>query len=115
MKLIATLPYNEINFVWVSNHYDVHISGLCKMGNTLFYFKTINYESYFENDKELMCEVYMLSTTEEIKWKLRKFFFEQMVGYHWSYPKRKNNHFHYRKPEWLYKRLFWLYYVIKKL
>jgi hypothetical protein len=111
MRHIATLPYDELNFVWVNNHYDVHISGLCRLGFSLFYFKTINHDS----DEELMCEVYMLSWSEEIKWKLKKFFFEQMVGYHWSYPQRKNNHFHYRKPEWLYKRLFWLYYTIKKL
>jgi len=110
MRHIATLPYDDIDFVWVSNHYDVHISGLCRLGFSLFYFKTINHDS----DEELMCDVYMLSTTEEIKWRLKKFFFEQMVGYHWSYPKRKNNHFHYRKPEWLYKFLFKLYYTIKK-
>lgn len=111
MRHIATLSYDDIDFVWVNNHYDVHISGLCRLGFSLFYFKTINHDS----DDELMCEVYMLSWSEEIKWKLKKFFFEQMVGYHWSYPQRKNNHFHYRKPVWLYKRLFWLYYTIKKL
>ena len=111
MKHIATLPYDEIDFVWVSNHYDVHISGLCKLGFSLFYFKSINHDS----DEELMCEIWMLSFIEEIRWKLKKFFFEQMVGYHWSYPKRKNSHFHYRKPEWLYKLLFKLYYTIKKL
>ncbi len=115
MKLIATLPYEEIDFVWISNHYDVHMSGLCKMGNTLFYFGTI-YNGTFEEDEELMCDVYMLSFMEEMRWRLRKFFFERMVGYHWSYPKRKNSHFHYRKPEWLYKILFKLYYsVIKKI
>lgn len=110
MRLIATLSYDDIDFVWVNNHYDVHISGLCKLGFSLFYFKTINHDS----DEELMCEVYMLSTVEEIKWKLKKFFFEQMVGYHWTYPKRKNSHFHYRKPEWLYMILFKLYYKIKR-
>jgi hypothetical protein len=110
MRLIATLSYDDIDFVWVNNHYDVHISGLCKLGFSLFYFKTINHDS----DEELMCEVYMLSTIEEIKWKLKKFFFEQMVGYHWTCPKRKNSHFHYRKPEWLYKILFKLYYKIKR-
>jgi len=112
MRHIATLPYDEVNFVWVSSHYDVHLSGLCKMGNTLFYFKTINHESYFEDDEELMCEIYNLTFCESIKWKLKKFFFEQMVGYHWSYP-TKRSHFYYRKPEWLYKRLFWLYYKVK--
>lgn len=113
MRHIATLPYDEIKFVWVSSHYDVHLSGLCKMGNTLFYFKTINHEEYFEEDQELMCEIYDLLFTENIKWRLRKFFFEQMVGYLWSYP-TKRSHFYYRKPKWLYKGLFWLYYKIKR-
>jgi hypothetical protein len=62
-----------------------------------------------------MCEIYDLTFWEDVRWRLKKFFFEQMVGYHWSYPKRKNSHFHYRKPEWLYKILFKLYYTIKKL
>lgn len=110
MRHIATLSYDELTFVWVNNHYDVHLSGLCKLGFSLFYFKTINYDS----DEELMCEVYMLSTKEEIRWRLKKFFFEQMVGYHWSYP-IKHSHFYYRKPKWLYKILFKLYYKIKKI
>jgi hypothetical protein len=114
MKHFATLPYDEIDFVWVGNHYDVHLSGLCKMGNTLFYFKTINYEDLYDDDKDLMCEIYDLTFWEDVRWRLKKFFFEQMVGHHWSYPKRKNSHFHYRKPQWLYKFLFKLYYTIKK-
>lgn len=112
MKLIVTLPYEEVDFVWISNHYDIHMSGLCKMGNTLFWFKTINPE---DDDEQLKCDIFMLSFWEEMRLRARKFFFEQMVGYHWSYPKRKNSHFHYRKPQWLYKILFKLYYIIKRL
>jgi hypothetical protein len=114
MRHIATLPYDEINFVWIQGHYDVHLLGLCKLGNTLFYFKTINVDDYYDG-KELMCDVYMLSSLEEIKWRLKKFFFEQMVGYHWSYPKRNNKGYYIRKPKWLYKFLFKLYYSLKKL
>ena len=111
MKLIAKLPYEEIDFVWISTHYDIHLSGLCKMGNTLFWFETINYE-----EGDLKCNVYMLSFWEEIKLRLRKFFFEKMVGYHWSYPQRKEwARFYYRRPIWLSKFLFKLYYKIKKI
>jgi len=110
MTRIATISYKDINFVWISNHYDIHINGLCKMGNSLFWFQTINPE-----EDELKCDIYMLSFWEEIKLRTRKFLFEQMVGYHWTYPHRKNSYFHYRKPEWLYKRLFKLYYKLKKL
>jgi hypothetical protein len=114
MRHIATLSYDDIDFVWVESHYDVHLSGLCKLGFTLFYFKTINVEESYDDDNGLMCEVYMLSLFEEIRWKLKKFFFERMVGYHWSYPQRKEwARFHYRKPVWLSKILVKLYYKIK--
>jgi hypothetical protein len=115
MKHIATLRYDELKFVWIQCHYDIHLYGLCKMGTTLFYFKTINHEDYYDNDKEVMCEIYDLTFWENVRWRLKKFFFEQMVGYHWSYPKRKNSHFYYRKPQWLYKLLFKLYYAIKNI
>lgn len=116
MRHIATLNYHELDFVWISSHYDVHLSGLCKMGNTLFWFETINAHEFFEEDKPLKCKVFMLSFWEEIKLRMRKFFFEQMVGYHWTYPQRKNwARFYYRKPVWLNKLLFSLYYKIKKI
>ena len=115
MRRIATLPYDEIKFVWINNHYDVHLSGLCKLGNTLFYFKTVNHEDYYEDDTELMCDLFDLTLYEEMKWRMRKFLFEQMVGHHWSYPKRNNKGFYLRKPRWLYRLLFTLYYTIKKL
>ena len=109
MRRIATLPYNELSFVFISNHYDVHISGLCEMGGTYFYFKTIDPEA-----DELRCEVWDLTFKEDIKWRLKKFLFEQMVGYHYSYPQRKKGYsFYYRKPVWLYKILFKLYYKLK--
>jgi hypothetical protein len=108
MRHIATLPYDEVDFVWVSNHYDIHLSGLCKMGNTLFWFKT-------KIEGEVECDIYMLSFLEEIRFRLRKFFFERMVGYHWSYPQRKEwARFYYRKPVWLSKILIKLYYGLKK-
>lgn len=111
MKRIATLPYDEVDFVWISNHYDVHLSGLCKMGNTLFWFKT-NIEGDYD---KVECDIYMLSFWEEIKFRLRKFLFEQMVGCHWSYPQRKEwARFYYRKPVWLSKILIKLYYRLKK-
>jgi len=110
MKKIATIPYEEVDFVWISNHFDVHISGLCRMGNTLFAFQTLN---PWEDDLE--CEIYMLNPWDEFKWRARKFFFEQMVGYHWTYPHRKRGDaFYYRNPQWLYKILLKLYYELKK-
>lgn len=111
MKHIVTLPYDEVDFVWVSNHYDVHLSGLCRMGNTLFWFET-----KIEGDYEkITCDIFMLSFWEEMKLKFRKFSFERMVGTHWSYDKKNKTVFHYRKPQWLSKLLFKLYYIIRRL
>ena len=116
MIRLATIPYEEVDFVWISSHYDVHLSGLCKMGNTLLWFSTKNYEDLYDEDKELMCDVYLLTFWEEVRLRLRKFFFEKMVGYHWSYPQRKEwARFYYRRPIWLSKFLFKLYYKIKKI
>lgn len=111
MKQIATLPYDEVNFVWVTKHWDVHLSGLCKMSNTLFWFETRILDDY----DNIVCDIFMLSFWEEVRLRLRKFFFEQMVGNHWSYDKKNKNNFYYRKPKWLSKLLFSLYYNIKKL
>lgn len=111
MKHITTLPYDEVDFVWVSNHYNVHLSGLCKMGNTLFWFETRILDDY----ENIECDIYMLSFWEEMKLRFRKFSFERMVGNHWSYDKKNKTNFYYRKPQWLSKILFKLYYLIKKL
>ena len=113
MKHIATLPYDEIDFVWITDHYDIHLSGLCKMGNTLFWFETETKGKH----KKLNCKIFMLTFWEDIKLRIKKFLFEQMVGFHYSYypdPDKKLKGFYYRKPEWLYKRLFKLYYKIRK-
>jgi hypothetical protein len=112
MKKIATIPYDDVEFVWVSNHYDVHLSGLCKMGNTLFWFQTRILDDY----DNIECDIYMLSFWEEMKLRFRKFSFERMVGFHWSYPQRKEwAQFYYKKPIWLNKLLFKLYYLIRKI
>lgn len=113
MKHIATIPYDEVDFVWISDHYDIHLSGLCKMANTFFWFETI-VNSY---NVDVKCNIYMLSFWEEIIFKTRKLLFEQMVGFHWSYypdVDKPLKGFYYRKPQWLHKRLFKLYYKIKK-
>lgn len=111
MKKIATLPYEDVKFVWVASHYDFHLKGLCEMGRTLFWFET-----QIEGDYEkVTCDIYMLSFWDEIKLRFRKFRFEQMVGYHWTYPNRKNKGFYYRKPVWLYKFLFKLHYSLKRI
>lgn len=65
--------------------------------------------------EETYVKIYDLKFIEKIKWLWRKFLFEKMIGYHYSYDdnKKRGKGFHYRKPQWLYKRLLWLYYWMK--
>jgi hypothetical protein len=38
----ALLPYDELTFVWVREHYDVHLAGLCRFKGKLCRFATLN-------------------------------------------------------------------------
>ncbi len=122
MKLITSIPYQDVNFIWISDHWDWHLHGTCYHNNQLCEFKTI--EGVFDFDEEnedwiekipTMCEIYSLTYLEKLQWKWRQFQFEQCVGYHWTYPYRKAGErpFYYRKPKWLYKFIFKIYYGIQ--
>ena len=114
MTLVDTIPYNQMDFVWVSNHYDIHLSGLCKHKENLCWFVTEGLDKYDEeNDEWVMpnCNIYSLTLSEKIKLKWRQKRFEWMVGYHWTYPYRKQGAgFHIRKPKWLFSWLFKRFY-----
>lgn len=113
MKLINTIPYGQTKFKWVSNHYDLHLQGLCTYNGKTCYFQTLEGDWDEEKDEwnESFCEIYKLSLREKWKWFWRQKKFEWMVGYHWTYPFRKQGRFfYYRKPVWLYKYLFRLFY-----
>jgi len=110
---LAIIPYSQVKFRWVSAHYDVHLKGTCIYGGELCRFKTdIIYDDDFSN---VNVKIFRLNFIEKIQWRIRQFLFEQCVGYHWSYINNKRgSSFYYRKPEWLYKILFKLYYKMKK-
>ena len=38
---ITTINYDEVDFVWIQNHWDIHLSGLCNYKGNLCEFKTI--------------------------------------------------------------------------
>jgi hypothetical protein len=122
MEKIAEVDYNDLEFVWVSSHYDVHLAGLCRYQGQLCKFTTDmqdnpnwdrerarNDDDYEEDLYILTCTVYKLSFVEKLKELYSKKKFEWCVGYHWSYPDRGN--FYIRKPKWLFRALFnWHYY-----
>lgn len=128
-----SIKYEDMDFVWISNHYDVHWEGLCRVDGKLCKFKThdeTNYEAmknscpYCGNDesddidtctceayKTLMCEIIPLSVLGKIAALYKKKMFEICVGYHWSYPNRKQGvRFNVSKKDSI---LFKLYYFFK--
>lgn len=84
------IPYKKVNFLWITNHYDVHLSGLCVINNKICLFNTIvdydtgEYDSY----DDLMCKITQLTFLEKLKFLFEKWLFELCVGTHWTYPDR---------------------------
>lgn len=108
-NLIKTLPYDQVDFRWISNHYDVHLSGTCMYNNRLCRF-----ENKSSDQDDMYVDIYRLNFIESMKWYWKQWIFEKCVGYHWTYPYRKVGvYFYYRKPKFLYKWLFNLYYKTK--
>ena len=102
-KIIAFIPYSKVVIIWVSNYYDLALSGICCYNKKLCRFET-NYET-------MEVSIYNLTIIEKIKWKKRQKLFEWCIGYHWTYPYRKQGHkFYYRWPKWFWKIIFKLYY-----
>lgn len=97
------IDYRHMAFVWVSNHYDVHLSGLCRVGGELMRFTTIEHHSFA---RRLRCHVFRMGRKEKLRWWLRKRIFEICVGYHWTYPHRGQGvRYYIRSPRWLYRLL----------
>jgi hypothetical protein len=113
---IAIIPYNEVNFKFVEDHYDFNLSGTCVYNHELCEFEAQDPEYNEELDEygEIYVEIYELTMLEQLKWLWTQFKFEQCVGYHWSYPQREQGYkFHIRNPKWLYKWLLERYYKTK--
>lgn len=115
--LIKTIPYDDVDFRFISNHWDIHLEGSCIYNNELCQFNTIYPDWNEEKDtwEETFTEIYKLDWRGKLNWICRQWIFEKCVGYHWSYKeKKRGKDFHYRKPQWLYKRIFSWYYSVNK-
>lgn len=116
-NLIATIPYKEVKFKWVSTHYDVHLNGTCIYNGELCEFenKYPDYNEEIDEFEEMQVKIYQLDLLNKLKWIKSQLVFEKCVGYHWSYDNNKRGKsFHYRNPEWFYKLLFNWFYKLKK-
>jgi len=108
---VIRVKYENVNYFFVTNHYDIHLSGLAKMNGKLYYFKIPKGYSW---DKLLYklpkMHLYPLSLKEKILFLTMKRMFEFCVSKSWSYPvktQEPNN-----RPHWFQKILFNLYYKI---
>jgi hypothetical protein len=111
MELITTIPYEEVDFNFITNHYDVHLHGTCVYKGDLCAFYT--HREYSDESDEIIeiVSIYKLTFIEKLRWELKQMLFEICIGTHWSYvngtPKGK---YHERNPKWLYTLLFKIYY-----
>jgi hypothetical protein len=112
-KPITTLPYNEVKFKFITNHYDYHLDGSCIYENSICKF-SCEYPQWNEDIDdydEALVNIYKLSFFEKLKYIWKQWLFEKCVGYHYSYKNGKRGKgFYYRNPEWLYVWIFNIYY-----
>ena len=111
--MIARIPYEHMNWVWISSFWDVPLRGLCKYNGKLCRFQGFG---WVYGKKMSRYHIIRLSTISKTIWIIRKFLFEFMVGKHWSsYPdgvKYKHKRFltgAYYIPfsiKWRFRRLF---------
>jgi hypothetical protein len=106
MKVIEKNTKDIGEIVFVSTYYDGPLEGLTKYKGQLCKFTCVE-----DDDQYFYYDLYSLTAWEKIKelWKKKKF--ELCIGYHWSYKNGKRlSEFHFRKPQWLYKWLFRMYF-----
>lgn len=103
-QVIGVLPYNEVDFIWVSNYWNGNLTGTCLYNGLLSEFRSVLNDC----DEITEVEIFYLTFIKRIRWKLRQWIFEQCVGYHWSYPLGRR--YYTRNPKWFYSILCDVYY-----
>lgn len=97
-----------MNYVFITNYYDKPLSGFCLWNGELHRFEET--DESFEKDEY---DVYPLTLREKIKARIKQKAFEICVGTHWSYGGSiRRSHFYWRRPKWLHKLLFDVYYKL---
>lgn len=99
------VKYEDLDFYFVQDHYDLHLSGIAYYNNVLYKFDTI-----YTDEKEIYSNLTELTFVGKIVWLYRKKLFEICVGKHWSKPFTEQ--FRYRSK--FHKFLFGVYYKLPK-
>lgn len=106
------LEDTELNYVFISNYYDLPLSGLCRHQGKLCRFSI---DKDWGGEEPVFYDVFELSFFERLKARYNKKLFELCVGYHWSFKdKKREGSFYVRSPQWFYKWLFNIYFKIPK-
>jgi hypothetical protein len=68
----------------------------------------------WDDDGPTVYNVKPLSSINKVKALISKKAFEICVGYHWTYPNRKNGEeFYVKWPHWFWNMVFHLYYKVR--
>ena len=95
MDLITTIPYDEVDFNFISSHYDVHLNGTCIHKGDLCEFYT--HREYDDDADEFIdiVSIYKLSFIEKLRWELKQYMFSTVPGLEFtitdSWLQEKNN------------------------
>jgi len=106
---IATIEYNNLNLIFVSDYYDIPLNGTCYYNNNICEFKTIvgDWDGVKKEWLPSYFEIYQLTWIGKIKWVWTQWLFEFCVGYHYSH---RNKLIYIRKSKWLSDKLYKWYY-----
>jgi len=74
--------WGEFENVWCSDYYDGPLCGICRHNGRLCVYRLSGDSD--EVDADWAYRIERLSLIQGIRWKMRQWIFERMVGYHWS-------------------------------
>ena len=104
--------HEALEWEFVADHYDVHLKGLVRCDGRWCEAELVS--DPWEFDQPLIYLVTPLSWRGWMRWKVRQWGFELCVGTHWSGSKRPRKRYRLRRPRWFWKRVFQLYYWVKR-
>lgn len=108
MDLVTKIEWDDLHVVYVTNFYDIPLTGLCLWKGKLERFEVEDYEygTY---------RVIHINWLQRLKARFDKKMFEWFVGHHWSYDNgRRTNYYYVRSPQWLHNAAFKFYYWMTK-
>ena len=63
-EFVKTVPYNQVKFKWISDHYDIHLKGSCMLNGKLHEFEN----DYPKEGEEMRVRIYRLNFITRLKW-----------------------------------------------